>query len=108
MHRKKKTMVQQITELDQEILRIESEYRRRNSGIIPADRYSYFNEAALLHAQSMERNLLALLKHYRFTCLREKKILDVGCGGGGVLLRFFYYGSLFLNLFFIVFIAHHI
>src|SRR5260370_30952324 len=73
----KKTMVQQMTELDQELSRLESEYSWRNSGNIPADRYSYFNEAALLHSQSLERNLLTLLKRDGVTSLHEKKILDV-------------------------------
>lgn len=89
----------QMMELDQELSRLESEYRRRNSGNIPADRYSYFNEAALLHSQSLERNLLALLKRHGFTGLCEKMILDVGCGTGGHLLRFLDYGALSTNLF---------
>ncbi|TMD59223.1 MAG: hypothetical protein E6I93_00405, partial [Chloroflexi bacterium] len=90
---------QQLVMLDQELSRLESEYRRRDSGNIPADRYSPFNEAALLHSQSLERNLLALLKRHGFTDLREKKILDVGCGNGGNLLHFLGYGAQSTNLF---------
>ena len=99
---------QQLVMLDQELSRLESEYRRRDSGNIPADRYSPFNEAALLHSQSLERNLLALLKRHGFTDLREKKILDVGCGNGGNLLHFLGYGAQSTNLFGIDLMAHRI
>src|SRR5437764_599077 len=84
---------------DHELSRLECEYRRRDSGNIPADRYSPFNEAALLHSQSLERNLLALLKRHGFTDLREKKILDLGCGNGGNLLHLLGYGAQSTNLF---------
>src|SRR5712692_7919178 len=99
---------QQVTELDQELSRVDSEYRRRDSGYVPADRYSRFNQAALLHAQSLERNLLALLKRHNFTSLHEKNILDVGCGSGGHLLHFLDYGALSTNLFGMDLMAHRI
>jgi ubiquinone/menaquinone biosynthesis C-methylase UbiE len=85
-------------ELDLELTRIEDEYKRRACGNIFADRYSHFNEAALLHAQSLERNMLALLKRHKFTNVAEKKILDVGCGNGAQLRRFLDYGALPANL----------
>src|SRR5258708_8856067 len=99
---------QQMTKIDQELSRLKSEYRWRDSGNIPADRYSHFNESALLHSQSLNRNLLALLKRHGFTDLREKKILDVGCGNGGHLLHFLEYGAQSTNLFGIDLIAHRI
>jgi ubiquinone/menaquinone biosynthesis C-methylase UbiE len=85
-------------EIELELARIEDEYGRRAYGNIYAERYSYFNEAALLHAQSLERNVLALLKRHEFTNLAEKKILDVGCGHGAHLRRFLDYGALPANL----------
>src|SRR5258708_10343143 len=101
-------MEKQMTKIDQELSRLKSEYRWRDSGNIPADRYSHFNESALLHSQSLNRNLLALLKRHGFTDLREKKILDVGCGNGGHLLHFLEYGAQSTNLFGIDLIAHRI
>lgn len=88
----------QATEVDVELIRLETEYRLRGSTKVPAGRYSLFNESALLQVHSQERSLLALLKRHDFTDLTEKKILDVGCGGGGSLRRFLEYGALPGNL----------
>ena len=102
-------MIQEpASEIGRELAQLEAEYRRRDFGNIPADRYSRFNQAALLHAQSLERNLLALLKRHNFTSLHEKNILDVGCGSGGHLLHFLDYGALSTNLFGIDLMAHRI
>jgi ubiquinone/menaquinone biosynthesis C-methylase UbiE len=85
-------------EFDQELARLKAEYSQRDSNTILAERYSPFNEATLLHAQSLERHLLALLKRHSFTDLCRKKILDVGCGAGGSLRRFLDYGAVPENL----------
>ena len=91
-------MEQHTTKLNLELVRLEAEYERRASNTLYAERYSYFNEATLLHIHCLERSLLALLKQHKFTPLAEKKILDVGCGNGAHLRRFLDYGALPGNL----------
>lgn len=89
----------QASERETELARIQAEYRRRDF-CEPrlGKRYSLFNEAALLHAQSLERHLLAMLKQHKRTDLATMKILDVGCGYGGALRRFIEYGAEPANL----------
>ncbi|MBF6591392.1 MAG: class I SAM-dependent methyltransferase [Ktedonobacterales bacterium] len=80
----------------QELQRITREYAQRDVlGKSPSGRYSFFNEATLLHVHSLERNMLALLKHRAMTSfsLADRKILDVGCGRGHHLRRFLDYGA---------------
>ncbi|GCF10080.1 class I SAM-dependent methyltransferase [Dictyobacter arantiisoli] len=85
-------------EVGQELARLEGEYTRRAHNNYYAERYSYFNEAALLHIHDLERHLLALLKKHGLTSLLDMKILDVGCGSGGYLRRFLDYGAVPSNL----------
>jgi SAM-dependent methyltransferase len=83
---------------EQELTRLKAEYARRASNSLYSERYSYFNDATLLHVHSLEHNLLTLLKRHQFMPLSEKKILDVGCGSGNHLRRFLDYGAVLANL----------
>lgn len=85
-------MAKQI-ETELELRRIEAEYERRATNNFYTERYSFFNEATILHVHGLESNLLSLLKRHKFTSLAEKKILDVGCGHGNHLRRFLDYGA---------------
>lgn len=75
-----------------EVQRIREAYARR-AAAIHNDRYSAFNAAGLFAIQSRERALITVLKRHGFYPLHEKRILDVGCGTGGVLRSFIQYGA---------------
>lgn len=85
-------------DLERELVRIQEEYHRRTTCKALIGRYSLFNEATLHLFHELERNLLAMLKQHQFTNLANKKILDVGCGGGTQLGRFISYGAQSENL----------
>ena len=61
--------------------------------------YTYFNRANLLILNQREKNLLNLLKKFNANNLEVKKIIDIGCGNGGVLRNFIKYGASPENLY---------
>ena len=81
-----------------EIERIKKAYekRKREQG---EKLYSYFNTANLFTIHQREKVLLRTLKGFKGLELSDKKILDVGCGAGGVLRNFIKYGAIPENLY---------
>jgi ubiquinone/menaquinone biosynthesis C-methylase UbiE len=67
-----------------EVQRISEEYRRRARDI-PAGAYSLTEPVNLFFTQQRARHALALLRRLRVFPLRDKHILEIGCGGGGWL-----------------------
>jgi len=71
-----------MSELD----RIRLEYARRALDPTLQDRYSLFRPDVLFALQTRERAAIRLLKRAGFELLERFDILELGCGGGGVLL----------------------
>jgi len=81
-----------------EIERIRNVYKRRKEAV-PSSRYSIFDIANLFIFQRREWELISILKREGITSLKDKRILDVGCGGGRELINLIRYGATPENLF---------
>jgi len=77
----------------QERQRIRHEYGQRQERLGGSDRYSPFNLAHLFTMQQRERAELHLLKREGFYPLSERRILEIGCGRGGILLKYLNFGA---------------
>lgn len=80
-----------------EVEEIKRRYEQRKK--LPPNLYTHFNKANLFIIQQREKKLLELLQCYGMNPLKEKKILDVGCGSGGWLREFQKYGAEPSNLY---------
>jgi SAM-dependent methyltransferase len=81
-----------------EVERIKKAYERRKTGD-KGRLYSYFNQGHLYIIHQREKGLIDSLKQLRLTDLSDRKILDIGCGSGGVLREFVKYGANPKNLY---------
>ena len=75
-----------------EVERIKRAYKERERAG-KGKLYSLFNKSALFISQRRETEILALLSKFNMSDLGSKKILDLGCGSGGVLRDFLKYGA---------------
>ena len=78
--------------------RIRQVYEQRKQKI-PAGLNSFFNRANLFIIQGREREILEAFKRSGIHSLETRRILDIGCGGGGELRNFIRYGASPENLF---------
>lgn len=77
-----------------DIERLKLEYLEREKRLSGVDRYSLFNNANLFIVQQRQRAMLHLLRKHGFYPLERHRILELGCGSGGVLLELLSYGAL--------------
>jgi ubiquinone/menaquinone biosynthesis C-methylase UbiE len=79
----------ELTDLD----RLRTEYANRKKRLAGKNFYSLFYIPYLFAIQHRQRNLVKKLKQNGFSELKGKRILEVGCGGGGVLIEYLTLGA---------------
>ena len=82
-----------------DISRLRDEYEDRKHRFAKSDLYSPFNRANLFILQQRQREVLAALKKSGFTDFSNLMVLEMGCGGGGVLTEHLGFGASPENLF---------
>ena len=75
-----------------EVARIEAEYARRARELTP-DLYSLAHDSNLFARQQLERSLVKLLRRNNNFPLHDKRVADIGCGGGSWLLEYATWGA---------------
>jgi SAM-dependent methyltransferase len=81
-----------------DFVRLRNEYEDRKQRFAKSDLYSLFNKAHLFMVQQRQRELLTVLKQNGFADLPNLLILEMGCGGGGVLAEHLNFGATPENL----------
>ncbi|MBN2117185.1 MAG: class I SAM-dependent methyltransferase [Anaerolineales bacterium] len=81
-----------------DIARLRNEYEDRKRRFATSDLYSVFNTATLFAIHQRQRVTLHMLKKFGFTRLSDLLILEMGCGGGGVLTEYLDFGVFPENL----------
>ncbi len=97
-----------------DITRLRREYEDRKQRFAGSDLYSWFNPSNLFAIHGRQRAILSALRKNGKTNLADLSILEMGCGGGGVLTEYLGFGALPENLYGIdllfdrVVHAHHV
>jgi ubiquinone/menaquinone biosynthesis C-methylase UbiE len=78
---------------EEDLNRLREEYARRKERLSESDIHTPFNPGDLFLLQQRQRELLALLRREGCFPLAGKRILEVGCGSGGVLREFLSFGA---------------
>jgi ubiquinone/menaquinone biosynthesis C-methylase UbiE len=73
--------------------RLRVEYAERERRFAGSDVYSCFNPSHLFLIQQRQRAVLKLLRRQGYSHLGNRRILELGCGRGDVLLEYLGYGT---------------
>lgn len=76
-----------------DVTRLRDEYEDRKHRFAGSNLYSWFNQANLFSLHQRQRAILSVLKKNGFTDLSKLSILEMGCGGGGVLTEYLGFGA---------------
>ena len=82
-----------------DISRLRGEYAEREQRFSDSDIYSWFNLSNLFAIHTRQRAVLKALRRQGFTDLTNLKVLEMGCGGGGVMTEFLGFGAFPENLY---------
>lgn len=82
-----------------DLVRLRREYADRQRRFAGSDAYSAFNRANLFAVQSRQRAVVSALRRRGLTDLSPLRILEMGCGAGGVLREYHCLGAKAVNLF---------
>lgn len=75
-----------FSEFENEIQKIKNRYEKRK--YIPEQRYSMLAPQTYLVLQELEKKIIKVLVRFNLTQVKEKKLLEIGCGFGKNLLQF--------------------
>lgn len=82
-----------------DLARLRREYADRQRRFAGSDIYSAFNRANLFAVQSRQQAVVSALRQRGLTDLSPLRILEMGCGSGGVLREYHCLGAEAVNLF---------
>src|SRR5512140_1922440 len=77
-----------------DLARLRQEYAGRQQRLAGCDVYSWSNPAALFEVHQRQRAILKALRAHGFADLARLRLLEMGCGRGGVLAEFLNFGML--------------
>ncbi|RJP74821.1 MAG: class I SAM-dependent methyltransferase [Desulfobacteraceae bacterium] len=86
--------MKRINDLD----RLRNEYAAREKRLPESTLYSVFNPSTLFSVQSRQRAELRMLRDHSFNAIDQLRILEIGCGDGGIINDYLHYGARPLHL----------
>jgi len=81
-----------------DLVRLREEYADRGRNVQKTESYSLLNPPQLFTIQQRQRFILKCLRSHGFFPIHECRILELGCGSGGILLEYLSYGAASRNL----------